>query len=911
MATGDITIKFKTATGEGTKTVTTKSGDVTTKAPNYSSGGGGSSGGKSAQELENERLTTELNKTLNQFVTASSNSGLPTEEERKQFVKNVSNIYGVNQGEIYNSINPALNDISQGKNPGQISTPQVVKTGSGYAFTPGSTGAGSSTLTVSGNTRTVSQDGVQIYGERDVTTSKNNNKSTISTNDSNSNKIFGGGTQIIEKQLPQERILTALGSPEDMGKIISEKGTFKEYARKIKNVPMQVSDYFSSTFNKGRENLKSGNSYNILTGAVQTTGTGLLISGYYGVKTFVGIVNPVENVKGVYSLITSPVETFKGLQEGAEELGQGLQGGSPKSLGILGGIVAGAKYGPMVESKILTTSGTILGKGVKLAKEKYIENILPEINPNTILNPISVKTGKGIVPVENSGQILKAYNEAQGIVVSIGPSQLPFNKLGEVEIIAGRRGKLGLEDEGFFTTALKQGEPHFARIGEELVSYSGETQLSLNPKTIFSQFSTSFNEAVRIPEANIIPTLNIAKTPKNIELTPGFQAVSKFGTENVAGTGYIRLTKRGQIGKGELPSQEFNAPVSFNKLETGGITAISPTRGKVTEVTKGERLVEAGTTEPELVADVGNVLRNEGLIGYTKFKGEKILVRLESIKPKNGDINLNQNNIKQKLLLLEDKSKPKTNLLEVKRDFKPGSGKVSRDSYNLEKVTKRPTSSPLSYGALSSKVSSGGLSSKSLSFGVSSGVSSFGSSKGGSLSGSSKGLSGTSRGVSIPTSVSLTGKPSPVSKGSSGVSSRTGGVSSGLSSPSPTSGSIFTPPVVKRPVIPRKKRKEEQQNKAYDVVYRERGRVVKLNPYPLPKNRAFNLAQEKVDNTTARSLELRTSGTTNLKDDPKKNNTYKYRVRKTRKALILVEKEKYAIDTKGEKRGLKISRGNF
>ena len=64
-----------------------------------------------------------------------------------------------------------------------------------------------------------------------------------------------------------------------------------------------------------------------------------------------------------------------------------------------------------------------------------------------------------------------------------------------------------------------------------------------------------------------------------------------------------------------------------------------------------------------------------------------------------------------------------------------------------------------------------------------------------------------------------------------------------------------------------------------------------------------------VDNTTARSFDILLIGKTKQKDI-KKSNLSKFRVKKSRNAKVLyfVEKSKYSIDTKGEKKGLTVSK---
>lgn len=76
------------------------------------------------------------------------------------------------------------------------------------------------------------------------------------------------------------------------------------------------------------------------------------------------------------------------------------------------------------------------------------------------------------------------------------------------------------------------------------------------------------------------------------------------------------------------------------------------------------------------------------------------------------------------------------------------------------------------------------------------------------------------------------------------------------------------------------------------------------------RNRAFNSVSSKVDNSTARSLELTITGLKKGKDVKLNNLVRKFRPRisKGSKVLKIVEKTKYAIDTKGEKQGLRISK---
>ena len=90
---------------------------------------------------------------------------------------------------------------------------------------------------------------------------------------------------------------------------------------------------------------------------------------------------------------------------------------------------------------------------------------------------------------------------------------------------------------------------------------------------------------------------------------------------------------------------------------------------------------------------------------------------------------------------------------------------------------------------------------------------------------------------------------------------------------------------------------------------------VKVTKKPRPYNQAFNKGLEVADNTLARTVKLkRKSKTYKGFDDPFINN-YKFRSRKRKSKIpgeetIYVEKNRFALDTIGEKRGLKASKNS-
>ena len=175
---------------------------------------------------------------------------------------------------------------------------------------------------------------------------------------------------------------------------------------------------------------------------------------------------------------------------------------------------------------------------------------------------------------------------------------------------------------------------------------------------------------------------------------------------------------------------------------------------------------------------------------------------------------------------------------------------------------------------------------------------------------SSKGVRGLSRvkGSSIKKASSLKRVSSPKKASSPKRGSSPKRVSS------PKRGS--SPKRTNAPKHSPKRRQEESWDsklkkgeiRIVNALIRVRGktREIKLRTTP---NRALKFITSKVDHTTTRSFQLKIVGTTKG-TDIKKLSLKKFRIKKSKgsKVLCFVEKTKFAIDTRGEKKGLKIGR---
>lgn len=153
-----------------------------------------------------------------------------------------------------------------------------------------------------------------------------------------------------------------------------------------------------------------------------------------------------------------------------------------------------------------------------------------------------------------------------------------------------------------------------------------------------------------------------------------------------------------------------------------------------------------------------------------------------------------------------------------------------------------------------------------------------------------------------------------------------------------TPSKIIKPKVPKKPSRkPRKETKKEPEKPLIPIIKKitwktklPKGYKRKVDGYVkignrgykvvsgLPENKAWNKVYSKggrkyrsVDRSVARSFELRIVGITKAKDDARKVGVKKVRAKRSKdpRVLPLVERSKFAIDTTGEKQGLKVRRG--
>jgi hypothetical protein len=476
-----------------------------------------------------------------------------------------------------------------------------------------------------------------------------------------------------------------------------------------------------------------------------------------------------------------------------------------------------------------------------------------EVSSETVFNK-AVLEGKQKYPSSSGAdetykKFAATNKEGYVDVMHATPSRKSFKK--EVEVQAGPMGAKNKEDAVLFTTPAGDASVHFTGVVGESGGYT------LNPLTPWRNNKPGV--------INIKAPGGVKKIPDEIIQTASgkdFKQVNEFLTTQADKTA-VYPTARSTLKH-------------TSELEGG--------------IAQGSKL------QSEFVNSRNPLKRFRGYDEYTIVQGQTIPIKKYNIKSEFKPIESPAS------LAMKQRAK---DVIELRRYEQEVSRAMNRGN-------KRYAGSGISSSLKAP--SSPRISSNSRTRGESPGISPFYSTPsspvrgsyrgGGSSSGTSGGSSGGSGGGSSGGS-SGGGSSSGTSGGSSGGSG--GGSSRGFGGGGSFGGGTGLPPA--RP-IPYSNSDGFKSNprQGYDVYIREGGRRIKANKQPIPYNMALKQGSNIVDNTVAASFELQKSGISRTPDIPAQMINDKFRTRRTRNALEVVEKSKYRIDTPGERRGLKASK---
>ena len=237
--------------------------------------------------------------------------------------------------------------------------------------------------------------------------------------------------------------------------------------------------------------------------------------------------------------------------------------------------------------------------------------------------PIESVTTQGVISGKEPMPLVRSVSEAQarfdaarmfnygieekyarGIRVSTAsPSAL---KGGEVGVFG--KAAAGLEDTGIYVTPEGEASLYFTGVRSlENAPY----EISVNP----------FKNVFKIPTVTTFEVTDVVRYPRGVIREAGFAHLEKFQREVLAPKAEAVITKRSEIGLGEIPRQRFKATADFTS-DTGKLS-----------VKKGQIRMEAGTSEIEAVIPVGAkfsyvkptsaISRLKGFEKYTKFGGDR------------------------------------------------------------------------------------------------------------------------------------------------------------------------------------------------------------------------------------------------------------------------------------------------
>lgn len=519
------------------------------------------------------------------------------------------------------------------------------------------------------------------------------------------------------------------------------------------------------------------------------------------------------------------------------------------------------------EYKVVSSETLLQSKATQIVKGK--------VNPK-----YPTKLAENIQQFSPGTPILKD----QVIVSTVSPAKL------KGKTVTGKVEKVGLEDPGIFVTPKGEASPYFTGI------QAGETAYSLNP----------FKGVLGVPTVTEFAIKGVTTYPKSVVMRPGFAHLGEFQKAQ-AGKGVAYITKRSQVGTGDVPRQRFEL------LEETTMSG---------ETVKAGPRIEKGTSEIEAVIGVGEKFeytpkttlgKFKGFDLYTKYKGRAIAVR--ETKVLTGDVAPSV--VSDSIIFKAEKVKAgqemfESVIVESKTvtptrgvsygGIKPAEISSSKVAYSKPPTVAKPQilsaesykSFPSSKIAVSSGVSQ--LSSgKSVGYSVKTPASSVKFSEVSRPVGSSSLVTGSSS-IGLSSGRSFGGSSTP---GYSGGGSSTGGGSSGGSGGRPSEG---VPPDYPKYTTSRRAEPEKKREQSFKVQVREKGIFKTIAVTETPQE-AFRIGKTKIEHTALASLRVKPVGSSEKVTGVGKSILPQQKFRlSTKEPDVFIQKRRFRISTPGEKK---------
>lgn len=520
------------------------------------------------------------------------------------------------------------------------------------------------------------------------------------------------------------------------------------------------------------------------------------------------------------------------------------------------------------------------------------------VKPEVMLKSKAIQIVKGKTRGPKQGENIQQLSPdapifKEGVVVTtVSPAKIKGTT------VTGKVEKVGLEDPGLYVTPKGEASPYFTGIE------AGQTTYSLNP----------LKGIIGVPTATELTIRGVTTYPKSVVMKPGFAHLQAF-QEAKAGQGMAFITKRSQIGTGDIPRQTF--------------TLEKPTVMSGQTVKAGRR-VEAGTSEIEAVIGVGEEFaytpktffgKVKGFDTYTIYKGRAVAVREADLLLKTDAVPVESIVVSGKTVKagqelfesLQTEGKIVTPAESIKAapygSIIP-SARISTGtvSYLPPTVTRSPQISP--GVSVKSSVSAPSVGVSGLSPGKSV-ASSFKSAKS-----SVKSLSESyspSRTTSLVTGSSLIGLSGRSFGGSSGGGSSVGrggssgsGISRGGGSRGGSSGGSSRPSTTVPPDTPkytsRRDSEKKKRKQEFEVQVREKG-IFKTIARTESPERAFRLGKFRLEQTASASLRVKPVGSGEKVTGIGKGILPRSKFRlSTKEPDVFIQRRRFRISTPGEKR---------
>jgi len=454
--------------------------------------------------------------------------------------------------------------------------------------------------------------------------------------------------------------------------------SFKGYTSRIDVAPKGFNYQYEVSKVLGLESLQSPvgklfvSAYGLAEGGVRGT-FGLVKAGYSGVKAvtidFPKTYKKVsgftgEVLSGDYSKIKSFGEDLraKGYSFG-EQLYQQPEYTISRTVGEV-----------VVPSKVLDV--TLTG-----AKNVYVATGSKYVPESKVFSSQVLSEGKKFPLATSTEQALQKFNvptpEGKIIVSTASPGKIRGTMVEE-----GFSAKYGREDPGIFVTPKGEGSPAFLGVSKQ-AGY----EFTFNPLKPVKEF-------FKTPGVTEFEVRGVLRQPRVVVAQPGFESTRKFFELEGSKTGYAYITKRSELGQGELSKQFFNPIIREELL---------PFKFKSDKIVK-----EAGTTEIEAVVPFKAKFEYETpktFIGklkdyeeYTTYQGRAIPIRKGKVLSDTDILSTTDKGITLKTGTVKEAYVESSQALSTKKSISPASSLKYSSTIDASSISSTPSKISSEYG---------------------------------------------------------------------------------------------------------------------------------------------------------------------------------------------------------------------